>query len=260
MLGLILLVFVSSANAGPVSPAVVEAFANDDLEVAIQALRASADCPKGRHLLRQASRIVAFEASEEPERTTAHQTWRSIGVAYHNLYLFLKAQGRTGEAFADEAHRYYKKARRKGTKLHKAECDLLLASLLGAQGEIQKANKKFSKVDLKLLKGGYEAAEYRATYHAAVDEIDEAIAALDEAYALDPERTRMWLAITDDFASIAGDTRFSQHLATWQKPASTSGPTLSPPLSTAPCLEVRDASGLIKPATSMPSKRRRKRR
>ncbi len=187
---------------------IVELLAQGDLKKAIFEMREMPPCPKINHLMHSANRIVLSEMEKKPSRSAAHETYQNRAIAYHNLFLFLKARGISQDDFLEGALGYYKKARRSGTYLHRAECDVLLAALTASGGNIEEARKKFEKIDDLMLRGDFESMEYLAAYHAAVGDARMAIEAVEAAFRLDPKKTVEWLDVSDDFHGLEADPEF----------------------------------------------------
>lgn len=152
-----------------------------------------------------------------------------MGIAYHNLYLFLRAHDIKQPEFVKQAKRSYAKARSNATELHKAECDVLTAALLASEGEKEKAEKLFQKIDQTALRGDFESEEYLATYFAATGDADAALDALDRTYKADPKKTVTWMLIGDDFHDLKDDPRYQALFAKWKVDQRKQDLTLSVP-------------------------------
>lgn len=228
----------SAAKQTEVPQRIVDLLAQGDLKKAIFEMRDMPPCPKISYLMNNANRIVLFGMEKKPSRSTAHETYQNLAIAYHNLFLFLKARGTDQGEFFSEANRYYKKARRAGTHLHKAECDLLRAALKASGGDIEKARKMFRKIDELMLRGDFESTEYLAAYHAAVGDGDEAMRSLEVAFQMDPKRTIEWLDVSDDFHGLSTNPRFIAMKETWKAKSKKRELTLSVPDCDEPRLEM----------------------
>lgn len=235
-----------------ISQATVDALAVGDLSTALLSMREERDSPKLFYLAHQASRLLNYQMNKKIEKAEAHKTYQNIGIAYHNLYLFLKTKGIDQSTYRKEAQKFYKKARKASTPFHKVECNLLEASLLAATGEHTKAEKIYSKIDEQSLRGDFESMEYLAAYHAAQGNVSEVLAALDTAYRLNPDATLTWLAIGDDFHSIADDPQFQALLVTWKAQEASKRLNLSLPKSGKPRLQVTDEGASFHPQQMMP--------
>jgi tetratricopeptide (TPR) repeat protein len=206
----------SSAKDAAVPQKIVDLLAEGELKKAIFEMRELPPCPKKNYLMHSANRIVLFEMEKKPSRSTAHEVYQNVAIAYHNLYLFLKARGITRDDYYDNADRYYSKGRRTGTHLHKADCDILRAALIASGGDVEKARKNFQKIDELMLRGDFESMGYIAVYYAAVGDHDEALHFLETAFSMDPKRTLKWLDVSDDFHELDDDPRFIAMKDSWR--------------------------------------------
>jgi hypothetical protein len=226
-----------------ISPSVVNALADADLNRAIILMREEVPSPKLNYLLHEATTIVSSERQKKPEKSDAHKVYQNIAIGYHNLYLFLKAQGIEQKKYVDQARKYYGKARHAATLLHKSDCDLLEAALLAASGNREKAAKLYDKADITSMRGDFESTEYLAAYHAAAGQGAAALEALEAAYKQNAERTLTWLAIGDDFASLKDDPIFQAVTITWRRAPRDREFTLSVPKAEHPKLDISEGSG-----------------
>jgi len=217
---------------------VVSSIAAGDLETAVIAMRDLPSQPKANYLIRECTRIVTNEMGQRPDRGESHNYYQNLAIAYHNLYLFLKARGLGNEEYFEKAIKFYKKARRAGTILHKAECDLLTAALYASSGEMEKAEKKASKIDEFMLRSDFESMEYLAAYYAATGDPQSASAALRHAFDLNPHRTRAWLEVSDDFHGIAKAECFKGTVAAIKKSKGNQQMKLTLPCDPAPKLDM----------------------
>lgn len=205
----------------PIKPAVVsqvaiDALAENDLNNAAIALLYDQLNDKARFILRETTRIVRFDmADKKPARDEAHSIYQNVAISYHNLYLFLLSKQVDNTVFYKKAIKYYKKAKRSGSSLHKAECDVLTASIIASSGNIKKAKKKFSKIDMGMLRWDFASAEYLAAYYSAVGDVDMAIEEIDAAYRINPSLTKAWISVTDDFNAIINNPKFIGLIASW---------------------------------------------
>lgn len=138
-------------------------------------------------------------------------------TAWHNLYLFLARQGRPAPKFVKEAVKYYQKAARKPQYADKT--DILLAALYATTGDAAKSDKYFKRVDVNALthaEKDYNGLEYLAAYYAATKQTQQALAALDLAYKLNPVSLLQWLHVGDDFWAIEDDPAFQDQVGAWQ--------------------------------------------
>ncbi len=220
---------------------IIDLLSAGDVSSALIAMREEKPTPKLTYLMRDAS-LISLAPLQKPGRPEAHLFYQNVGVSYHNLYLFLRAAGAPRPEFAEEALRFYGKARSSATELHRSECDLLKAALLAATGEREKAAKIFRRIDPATVRGDFESTEYLAAYHAAMGDVDAALDALDRSYKLDPQKTVTWLSVGDDFHDLKGDDRYRALLANWKIENRRRDLTLSVPKQTlAPKLNVGGA-------------------
>jgi tetratricopeptide (TPR) repeat protein len=228
----------AAADYGDAVPeGIVAALGAGDISGAIIAMRETPEqTPKVQYLMRNATRIAMHEMGERPSRDEAHKAYQNVAISYHNLYLFLRARGIEQAEYSKEAMRYYRKAKRAGTALHRDECDLLMAALLASTGDREKAARIFSKVDGGTMRGDFETMEYMAAYRAAAGEANAAMEALEAAYRLDPSRTLYWLSVCDDFNAIRGDPLYQDRIAAWMSKNKDWQPMLSVPKSRKPAL------------------------
>jgi tetratricopeptide (TPR) repeat protein len=263
ILVLIQLTFSATTAARQKSPVIpgqaIDALAQGNLDDALMAMRRGPANRKLLYLIREVTRIVHFHRRDKrPRRSEAHNIYQNVAIAYHNLYLFLKRRGIDQEEYGKLARRYYHKARRAGTIMHKAECEVLEAALEASAGNKKKAAKEFSRIDPEMLRWDFESMEYLAAYHAAMEDVPAAVSALKEAYRLNPKRTKAWLAVGDDFSQIQSDPLFTSLIQSW-KTDKGRDIALSLPAREAPKLETIEHSGTLK-AGRAPSFNRRWRR
>lgn len=237
----------------PISKNVVDVLASGNLNGAIIAMREEPASPKLLYLTREVTRIVNFEMQEKQNKDDLHKVYQNVAIAYHNLYLFLKSKGFEQKYFLKEAERYYKKAKNKATASHKLECDLLNAFLIAMSGDVAKAQKKFSKIDVLMLRGDFASEEYLAAYYASVGDTVNAISSLEAAYKINPDATLTWLAVGDDFSKISIEPDFQALLISWKaKDVEEKMYKLSVPKAAKPRLEVTDETGIFRPQMTMP--------
>lgn len=222
----------------PISPEVVEALAKGNLNEAAIELRDLRTSAKSLYLLREVTRIVMHETSKKrPKHSDAHQYYQNLGIAYHNLFLFLKANGYTQEKFVKEVLKFYKKAKGYATPQHKQETDILMAALLSSNGDEKKANELIGKIDMTKLGADFQTQEYLAAYYAAKGDPDDAIESLRAVYRERPDVVMTWLAVGDDFYLIKDDPRFAALLNEWHFEKSAKKLELKLPAPAAPKLQ-----------------------
>ena len=250
----------SGTKSSVISRVAIDTLAKGELNEALMVMRNSPADPKPLYLIREITRIVHFHARDKkPRRSEAHNIYQNVAIAYHNLYLFLKRQGIDQEGFRSQARRYYHKARRAGTIMHKAECGVLDAALQASAGNKKKAAKKFSRLDPEMLRWDFESMEYLAVYHAAMEDAPAAVSALEVAYRMNPKRTKAWLAVGDDFAQIENDPLFTNLIQSW-KADKGRGIALSLPKREAPRLETIEDSSIFRSGRGISLNRRWRRK
>lgn len=235
-----------------VPQSVIDALSSGDLNGSIIAMREVPQSPKLLYLTREVARITSFEMKPKVKEANAHKILQNVGIAYHNLYLFLKTRGVFQKDFFEKAMNSYKKARGRGTSLHKADCDVLMAALYASSGDIEKGKKIFSKIDETSMRSDFESAEYLAAYHAAAGNIDSALLALEAAHRINPDAILTWLAVGDDFANIATDPAYQSLLVSWKAIEATKRLSLTVPKTASPRLDVHDETGIFRPQKTMP--------
>jgi len=208
---------VSKSVPREIPQSIVQSMADGDLSSAVIALREEPPSPKVNYLIRTATAVVLSQIGEKPAHSDEHQHFQNLGIAYHNLFLFLKARGIANSEYFDSAVKNYKKARRAGTVLHKAECDLLTAAILAANGNREKAQKMFEKIDEFMLRADFESTEYLAAYYAAMGDAPKTSDALKRAFDINPSATLAWIEVGDDFHEIESDPSYKELLASFSK-------------------------------------------
>jgi len=229
--------------------------AEDELASAVIALREMEPAPKRTYLIREATRIVTSGMQGKPGKLAAHNFYQNLAVSNHNILLFLKSQGMDSRQRFDEALRYYKKARRAGTALHRAECDLLTAALYAADGDRRRAEKIFSKIDPITLRSDFESTAHLASYHAATGDATAAAEALKAAFRINPARTEAWLEVGDDFFMITGDPELSAAIGWMEHENKNMERKLSLPNGPSPKLDMTGGNSVV--IRRKPSSRRR---
>lgn len=217
-----------------ISAEVVNALARGDLQLGADSLRDHPTSAKSMYLLRQIARIMLYDNEEKPNPKNTHQYYKNVAIAYHNLFLFLKAQGRENDEFFKKALKFYKKSNSSSLAKQKQENAILTAALYAAKGDEEKAAKLFEKANKDKFGLDYSLQVAWATYHAAMGHTDETITALRAAYKESPESIMTWLRVGDDFFKIREQASFIQLLHQWhvsqkEKDEKFSLPKSSPP-------------------------------
>ncbi|MBI2092502.1 MAG: hypothetical protein HYT75_05890, partial [Deltaproteobacteria bacterium] len=93
----------------PTPDEAIKALSASDLDEAIRVLRPEPPSSRSLYLLREIQRIVLYNKNKKAPKLDRHQFYQNIGVAYHNLFLFLKKHEITNENFYKMAIKFYKK-------------------------------------------------------------------------------------------------------------------------------------------------------
>ncbi len=242
-----------------ISQETIELISADDLNGAAARLTESPQGIRGQYIQGEISKILNMEASGKPSKSDAYNAYRRTATAYHNLYLFLLANGKNNDNFLDEAKKNYRKAGRAAKGMQKDQCKLLEAALVASSGDLKKASKLFEKVDQAATLGDFAAAEHAAAYNAASGNVDEAVRNLQTAYEIDPEKTSEWLSVSDDFFKIQNEPAFLEMLKGFTMEPKTEM-ALSVPPSKKPALEVTEPSPFFMKGTNLPKYKRTKRK
>lgn len=189
--------------------------AHGDLLAAYQRLQMAPDSLRNRHLMGEIQRVAQHSRGLAKVSDDPGKYYRDLGVAYHNLLLFLQGEAMWNKDFYRKAHRAYAKAARRGaTAMARAEIELLRAAIDMSAGRQKRGLRRFTKrVDPQQLEGRFAGLAALAGYHAAAGSTDDAIAALQGARTLDTkDQLGTWIAIGDDFTPIANTTAFRTFL------------------------------------------------
>lgn len=193
---------------------VVEALKISALDDAIRGMRLEATSPRSKYLLREMEEIVHFENAEKAEQKNGQYLY-NVGVAYNNLYLFLKGEGMNNEDFFKKAVDFYKKAMSRSSPSRKNSTMLTLAAIYASAGDTKNAQKFFKKADLEFCRDEFRKFETIALYYASMGDIDKALENLKLAYKVNPGYLKFWLGISDDFNQISDDKKFQALLKKW---------------------------------------------
>ncbi len=200
----------------PIPIEAVEAIAKGNIDEATRMLRTESPSSRSLYLLAEMKRILDYEKNKKPPKFERHEFYQNLGIAYHNLFLFLKRNGMTNKEFYKEALKFYKKAGKSRAYSEKYEAQLLTAALKAANGEVDEANKMFREIDPSIITDNYRGYSYLATFYSAVGNETETIESLKRAYAMNPEKIKLWVAICDDFASMRQEPAFVKMTAEWK--------------------------------------------
>lgn len=199
-----------------ISQGVIDTLAEGNLYESVLLLREKPSTPKSSYLLNAATNIILAEhENKRPSRSEWHQHYQNLAISYHNLFLFLKARDIEQPFFFKEAMDLYKKSKKNATSMHKQEVDILMAALYVANGDEGKGESIMEKFKKSQWSEYFPMQECIATYYAAKADVDETITALKKVYMEKPAAVLTWLAVTDDFYKIKGDSRFVSLLNQW---------------------------------------------
>lgn len=191
--------------------------AHGDLMAAYQRLQMAPESLRNRHLMGEVQRVAQHSRGLAKVSDDQRKYYRDLGIAYHNLLLFLQGEAMWSKNFYRKAHRAYARATRKSNPVARAEIELLRAAIDMSAGKQKPALRRFTRrVDQQQLEGHFTGLAYLAGYHAAAGSTDDAIAALQRARTLDTKnQLGTWISIGDDFTPITNTTAFR----TFQTPA-----------------------------------------
>ncbi len=230
-------------NISHIRPEAIKSLADNNLKQAASVLREQQPSDKSIYLLREINTIVMHNSYDyRPKRYDSYEFYKSVGIAYHNLFLFLKTKGIFQKEFQKKARKFYKRSRRFAGPLDKPEVNILMAALWAARKKAKhqhKAERLINKVDLSKLKYDYQIQECLAAYYAAQRNVAKTIKALRKAY---PGRTKtllQWIYVGDDFYFIKADPRFKALLNEWNYEKEQKQIILSLPQKTKPGFTLR---------------------
>jgi len=204
--------------------------AKDDLEKASAILQTKSQSDKSIYLLRELSHILLYKrANQPPSRADAYDFFKGIGVAYHNLYLFLKTQDIEQSDLFKQAIKYYKKSIRFASNLDKAEVYILMAAITESSGNSKKANSYFKKVKLYPASLDLQIQECLAAYFAAKKDVQHTVESLKKVYKGRSKTILNWIVLGDDFYFIKDDIRFQNMLKELDFDKKTKNPDLLVP-------------------------------
>jgi tetratricopeptide (TPR) repeat protein len=200
----------------PIPIEVVEALTKGDIGEATRIFRTESPSSRSLYLLAEMKRILNHEKDKKPPKFERHEYYQNLGIAYHNLFLFLKRNGTNNEEFYKKALKFYKKAGKSKAFSERYEAKLLTAALKAANGETDEADKLFGELDTSIITDTYRGYSYLATFYSAIGNQEMAIEALEKAYAMNPGKVKLWVAICDDFASIRHEPGFIKMTDGWK--------------------------------------------
>jgi len=190
----------------------------DDIFGAADILRFSKNISrKDAYLLHEFSVIEALSSKSHAKRF-GYDKYKKLGIAFHNLFLFLKSNGVEQSDFLDAAmHAYRRASHHSKSKYREWDCNILQAALLAASDDVKnqkKSKKVFRKVKSHIVAiADANSVEHLAAYYAAAGDLKDAMRYLKSAFEMSPSRTLSWIEIGDDFFRIAGESDFKQLVA-----------------------------------------------
>lgn len=206
--------------------AVIALLEDGDLASAARRLYMAPGSTRNLMLIREMERIGESRVGVKPSPDERHRHFLNLGIAYHNLFLLLRTHADTPKLskvqrrFLQKARDAYRRARKTAAPDHRAEIEVLWASLDAASGKVAAAEKYFAKkVDAKALGQSFRGATYLATYYAALGDAERTVTALQTARQYDRDATlRDWMAIADDFQPVRDTPAFQTLLQELTKP------------------------------------------
>lgn len=195
-----------------ISDKVIHALRDGKVAIATRNLYLEPASAKNLLLLRDLERIGEVESGLRKPEGDLHRYYMNIGIAYHNLYLFLRAYNIDHKTYAKRSRKAYKKARSYSNTKHRSEVDTLWAALDMIQGKAKRGEHRFNKhVDADVLSSYFRGTTYLATYHAARADIQATLTALHNARRFkEHERLSAWLQVSDDFVAFRDDESFQE--------------------------------------------------
>lgn len=211
----------AEVSSSQVPSDVVRALAAGDALLALQAFPSQSSDAKTQYLLHELLHVTQDEVHKGKKSNNGevalYRQIRRRGIAYHNLYLFLRTQDVNEKNFLKKARSYYTHAAHLGSELNRAKCQVLLATLFALDGDEKRANKQFSLVSPQLLGADAEMVSYVANFWGAREDVEQTLLALQYAHSLAPKQVATWVNEGDDFFLIRGDERFQLLLNDWQQ-------------------------------------------
>lgn len=200
----------------PIPIELVETIAKGNVDEASRMLRTEAPSSRSLYLLAEMKRILDFENGNRPAKYEKHRFYQNLGIAYHNLFLFLRRNGMANKEFYDNAIKFYKKSGKSRAFSEKYESQLLTAAIMAANGEIDAAEKLFGGIDTSIITDNDRGYAYIATFYAAVENVEKTIESLKQAYIMNPGQIKLWASICDDFASMKSNPDFVRMVSEWK--------------------------------------------
>lgn len=193
----------------------IEALKATNLNEAARTLRMEAFSPISKFILRQIEGAILIEKTSGKRNLTYSKLYNA-GAAYHNLLLFLKRHDFESKPFFKKALKYYNMAEKKVPADKSARLNVIIAALYGDIGKTDKAKKLFGKIKFDFSKINFRYYETIALYYASINDAENAVINLQEAYKSRPQMIKFWLGITDDFVTIENAPEYQQLIKKWK--------------------------------------------
>lgn len=208
-----------------ISPQVIENLKANKLSDAIRQMRVEATSPQAKFFLREIEKINDYEHSQDKKFKKELQNVFNTGIAYHNLYLFLRDNGIMSKKFFGSALGYYKKAESKSPPSEKSVIQLLMAALYADTGDIKNSEKYYGKIDQASFHSDMKKCLTLALYYSSRDDVAGTIASLENALKMEKEFTIFWVGISDDFYKVYNEPDFQDFLKKWNIERLNKGPS-----------------------------------
>lgn len=196
--------------------AVTDALKNGDVEAAARGIHLHATSPRSEYLFKQMLTIVEYDADKRKAGRKDQLRTLNTGVAYHNLFLFLKGGGCQSKEFFKKASKFYTMSLKNKSPYRKNIVYMLLASLNASYGNAKLSEKYFKKTDPNLFEDELRKLLTLALYHSSVSDAAGAILDLDAAYKINPEYVKFWIGVSDDFVEVGNTPEFQEAIKKWK--------------------------------------------
>ena len=193
----------------------IQALKENNITAGVRSLRIEAHSPQTKYLLNEMKKIETAKTSDKEIRNNYRELYHT-GIAYHNLYLFLRGEGITSEDFSKEAIKYYKRALKTKSPYRKNQISLTMAALYASDGNQKMSDKYFKKVNEAFFDDDFRKYLGYALYYASKNDTENAILNLEAAYNINEDYTKFWLGISDDFTNLYSNPLFQEKLKKWK--------------------------------------------
>lgn len=202
-----------------IPPVVAELLAEGKVSLAAQRLHSETMSTRNSYLFYEMQKVGQNSAGLEVVADDKAAHFKQLGIAYHNLHLFIKSFGKENRKFISKAKSLYSKAQRKLPKEDRSEVELLRAALDMSTGRTKSAERRFNKrVDQDEVVTTFDGCAALASYYAASNDPKKTVSALRKAKELDSaKQLRTWVAISDDFHTMRSTKEFKKLFAEWKK-------------------------------------------